>query len=164
MTRSANDWGALVVSELRGAEQPGTTARLIAEATGKPLADAGHIGTEAEALSSLAEVIKNPKLLADIRRESDAHKAERKALAAEKAEVAKAKRELEEARAKEAAERDHEVRNHQAAIAAAQAELASVKKQAAEFQAKAERDAQKAAELKTELARRMRFAETGAAA
>jgi hypothetical protein len=35
MTRTVRDWGSLVLAELDGREEPGTTARLIAEATGK---------------------------------------------------------------------------------------------------------------------------------
>ena len=43
MSRTVNDWGSLVLSELDGHEAPGTVARLIAEATGKVTADVDDV-------------------------------------------------------------------------------------------------------------------------
>jgi colicin import membrane protein len=166
MTRTANDWGSLVLSEIRGDEQPGTVAKLVAETTGKPVADDG-LGAETKGLLRLLELLHRPgdlkKQIADLDRSATAATTAAAQAKAEQAKLAQAKQDLAAERAKHEAAIAHEVRNHQAVMVAAQAELASVKKQAADLKAKAEADAAAASKAKSEATRRLRLMEGAAA-
>jgi hypothetical protein len=164
MTRSNADWAALCRSEIDGHEAPGTVGRLLAEVTGKPVAsDAEDIGTAARALSNLAEVVKNPKLLTDIHRETEAHKAAREAALAEQKKLSKAKQDLAAERARHEAALDREIKEHKAVLAAANAELDRVRAQAATLKAQSEANAAKAKADAAEQARRLRALEGAAA-
>ena len=161
MTRTANDWGSLALAEIRGDEQPGTTARLLAEATGRaPVTDAGG---EVKGLLRLLELLHSPgdlkKKIADLDKSATAAAAAAQAAKAEQTKLAKAKADLAVERAKHEAAIDHEVRNHQAVMAAAAAELAAVKKQAADLKSAAEADAAAASTAKAEQQRRPRLME-----
>jgi chromosome segregation ATPase len=163
MTRTANDWGSLALAEIRGDEQPGTTARLLAEATGRaPLEDAGG---EVKGLLRLLELLLHSpgdlkKKISELDKSATAAAAE--SARAEQAKAAKDKQALADERSKHEAALSHEVKNHQAVMQAAQAELAAVKKQAADLKAKAEADASAAAQAKSEATRRLRLMEGAA--
>jgi chromosome segregation ATPase len=165
MTRTANDWGSLALAEIRGDEQPGTTARLLAEATGRaPLEDAGG---EVKGLLRLLELLLHSpgdlkKKISELDKSATAAAAAAESARAEQAKAAKDKQALADERSKHEAALSHEVKNHQAVMQAAQAELAAVKKQAADLKAKAEADASAAAQAKSEATRRLRLMEGAA--
>jgi hypothetical protein len=83
MSRTANDWGSLVLAELDGHEAPGTVARVIAEAIGKVAADAEDVA--ASALMKLAEKLTAPagvkQQIKDLSSAAAAAKSEQAALA-----------------------------------------------------------------------------------
>jgi hypothetical protein len=82
MTRTVQDWGSLVLAELDGREEPGTTARPIAEAAGKVAADADDV--VASPLLKLAEKLGAPttvqKQIKDLSSAATAAKTEQAAL------------------------------------------------------------------------------------
>jgi hypothetical protein len=165
MTRSANDWGALVLAELRGDEQPGTVATLVAEATGHP--PATDVGGETKGLLRILELLHSPtdlkKRIADLDRSATAATAAERSAKAEQAKLAKAKQDLAAEREKHQVAIAHEVRDHQSAMARASAELSAVQRRAAELKSKAEFDAATAAKDKAEVQRRLRAMEGAAA-
>jgi septal ring factor EnvC (AmiA/AmiB activator) len=154
MTKTVNDWGSLVLAELDGREEPGTTARLIGEATGKAVAVADDVVVSA--LLRLAEKLSAPaavqKAIKDLTAASERGRAEQAALAKAKADTEAS---LSKAEAAHKATIERELADHKKALATAQAELEAAKKQAADLLAKAGADAEVAARLKDKAARKL---------
>jgi hypothetical protein len=154
MSRTVNDWGSLVLSELDGHEAPGTVGRLIAETTGKVAVDADDVATSA--LLKLAEKLSAP---AGVRQQIKDLSSAASAAKAEQANLAKLRQDTEsdlaDAHAEHRARIERELADHKKAVAAAQAELETVKTQAANLLKQAKADAETAAKLKAKLERKL---------
>jgi len=154
MSRTVNDWGSLVLSELDGHEQPGTVARLLAAATGKVAVAADDVA--ASALLKLAEKLSAPatvqKQIKDLALAGDAARTEQARLAKLRKDY---NDELESAHAEHTATIERELKDHEAAMTAARAELAAAKKETADLLARARADAEVAARLKDRAAKKL---------
>jgi len=150
MTRTVQDWGSLVLSEIDGREVPGTNARLIAEATGKAVAVTDD--AVVSALLRLAEKLGAPasvqKQIKDLAAASESARAEQAKLEKLRSDTASV---LADAEAAHRAIIERELADHKKAMATAQIELESAKKQAADLLAKAKADSETAAKLKGRL-------------
>jgi hypothetical protein len=152
MIRTVQDWGSLVLSELDGREEPGTTARLIAEATGKVAADAD--GVAASALLKLAEKLSAPPSVKQQIKDLSS------AAAAAKSEQATklrqdTKTDLAKAHADHQARLDRELKDHAKELADGRAETDAMRKEAQKILAQAKVDAEAAAKLKAKLERKL---------
>jgi hypothetical protein len=161
MSRTVNDWGSLVLSELDGHEAPGTVARLIAEATGKVAADADDVAVSA--VLKLAEKLSAPatvqKQIKDLSSAAAAAKSEQATLAKLRQDT---ESDLADAHAAHRATIERELADHKKAVAAALSELETVKTQAANFLAQAKRDADAAGKLKAKFERKLAAFESAA--
>jgi len=153
MTRTSNDWSALVFAELDGKEPPGTVGRLIAEATGKAVA---AVGADVDGLLKLAEALASP---ATVRKAISDYRTASLAAQADKAAAVKAKADAEADLARQRREHDlalsRERKDQEAAMTAGRAELEAAKVQANNLLAKAKADAEVAARLKDKAARKL---------
>jgi hypothetical protein len=153
-TRTQGDWGALVLAELDGHEAPGSTARLIAEATGKVAADADDVAAStllklAQALGTSGGVQAQIKSLASA---SEKARAEQAALVKLRQDT---ETDLAKAHADHQARIERELADHRKTLAAGQAELESVKTQAANLLARAKSDSEITARLRDKAARKL---------
>jgi hypothetical protein len=153
--RSGADWAALVKNEIDGKEPAGTVARLLAEITGH---DPHHTEDLAAAVLALTEAARDPKrILADLDKSLKAHRAEREAALAEQVKAARAKADMEAELVRHKARLDQERVAHERHMLDGQNEVAELRKQAAALLAKAEADAGKAATMKAELDRKLKY-------
>jgi hypothetical protein len=154
MTRTVRDWGSLVLAELDGREEPGTTARLIAEATGKVAADADDVA--ASALLKLAEKLSAPtgvkQQIKDFSSAATAAKSEQAALAKLRQDT---ETDLTKAHADHQARLDAELKDYKKSLADGRAEVDAMRKEAGKVLAQAKIDGEASAKLKAKLERKL---------
>jgi hypothetical protein len=152
--RTLNDWGSLVLAEIDHREEPGTVARLIAEATGRAVTVADDVAVVV--LLRLAEKLGAPagvkQQIKDLSSAASAAKAEQAALAKLRSDT---ESDLLAAHADHQARLDRELADHKKALATAQTELEATKTQAANLLKQAKADSEIAARLKNRAAAKL---------
>jgi hypothetical protein len=159
LARTANDWGNLVLQEIRGGESPGTVSRLIREARGDTSTETADIGLSAYLLVRLAESLQAPELIRkqinELASAAAASKAEAESIKAEQKKLQAAGDALNDLRVKHEAEMTKRTAEAEAACNKREQEANEIHAKAAAVLKAAEADAKKNAAIRADLERRL---------